>query len=455
MSQSTRQGVLFEDVFGKSTHVVFDGEASSSDGGAVLLAAMDRRGGVTQSLASAIVDARQAGKVRHTTLELLRQRVFGVALGMADCNDAERSAADPVVKALCGRAPIGGADLASQPTLSRFENAPTARELVAMQRSFERSRLEVLCRRHRGARRVVIDLDSTDDPTYGDQQYALFSGFYGTWCYLPLVAFVGFEGDPDQYAVSARLRPGTARNWRTAAPLLRRIVAQLRRELRGVRILVRLDAGFASPMLFDVLEALRVEYVVGIQSNAVLDREAEPWLVRSRMRVIATAASTQHYGDFRYAAKAWEHDRRVVVKAEVVIEGGKSPRDNPRYVVTNLRLAPEDVFVVYRGRGDSENRLKELLLDLEMDRTSCSRFLPNQIRVLFAVAAYALYQDLRWSLRRTDAARLSVASMRLRLVKIGARVVESARRIVLHLPAAHPWKDLFRRAALAVGAAPA
>lgn len=452
MSKSTRQSVLFEDVLGKPALAVFDAEASSSEGGATLLAAVDRRGGITESLAASLVDVRQPGKVRHSTLSLVRQRVFGMALGFADCNDAERVAADPVMKALCGRAPIEGADLASQPTLSRFENAPTARELVAMQRNFERSRIDVLCRRHRGCRQVVIDMDSTDDPTHGAQQGALFNGFYGTWCYLPLLSFVSFEGDPEQYAVSARLRPGTARNWRTAAPTLRRLVARIRRGLPKAKILVRLDAGFASPTLIDAMEALRVQYVVGVQGNAALDEKAADLMVRSRLDVNLTGVSARHFGDVTYAAKTWERERRVVVKAEVVVEGNKPPRDNARFVVTNLGLSSEDVFTVYRGRGDSENRLKELLLDLDLDRTSCGRFLANQLRVLLVVAAYALFQDLRWSLRRTEAARFSVGTLRLRLLKIGARIVESARRVVLHLPTAHPWKDLFRSAALAVGA---
>jgi hypothetical protein len=283
MNKSTAQGVLFEDVFSKATQVTFDAEASSSEGGAVLLAAIDRRSRVTESLASTLADERQPGKVRHTTLELVRQRVFGVAVGLADCNDAQRAAGDPLMKAACGRAPLTGADLASQPTLSRFENAPSAKELVAMQRRFEKTRLDVLCRRHRGTRRVVIDMDSTDDPTHGSQQGSLFNGFYATWCYLPLVAFVAFDGDPEQYAVSARLRPGNSKNHRGAMPMVRRLITGLRKRIKRVRILVRLDAGFASPTVFNELERLGVQYVVGTPGNEVLDRAAEPHLMRSRI----------------------------------------------------------------------------------------------------------------------------------------------------------------------------
>lgn len=452
MSESTRHGVLFEDVFAKETQAVFDTEASSSDGGLVLIAKCDRRAGVTDALASALRDERQAGKVKHALGELVRQRVYGIALGLADCNDAERAASDPVMKAACGRAPLTGADLASQPTLSRFENAPSARELVAMQRSFEQARLGVLCKRHRAAHQVTIDMDGTDDPTHGGQQFALFNGFYGTWCYQPLVAFVSFDGDPEQYAVSARLRPGNAKSHRGAVPMLRRIVRGLRRRMKGVRIFVRLDAGFASDTVFKALERMGVDYSVGTPSNAVLDRKAEPAMMRSRIRVAYTGASTQSFDDFRWAARSWDRDRRVVVKAEVTVEGGKPPRDNPRFVVTTRPGAAEDVYAEYCQRGDTENRLKELLLELEMDRTSCTRFLANQLRVLLTLAAYALFQDLRWRLRGPE--RLSVATLRLRLLKIGARVTESVRRIVLHLPVAHAWKDLFRRAALAVGASP-
>jgi hypothetical protein len=352
--------------------------------------------------------------------------------------------------AACGRAPLTGADLASQPTLSRFENAPPAEKLVAMQRGFEEARLDTLCRRHSTVRRVTIDMDSTDDTTHGAQQYSLFNSFYGTWCLQTLMAFVAFDGHPEQYVVSARLRPGNAPSTRGAVPMLRRIVLGLRRRIKRVKILVRLDAGFASPTVFDALERLRVDYVVGMPSNQVLDRKAEPAMMRSSIAASMIGASAQRFDDFRYAAKSWSRERRVIVKAEVTVEGNKPARDNPRFVVTNLRGEPESDYTTYKGRGDSENRIKELLLDLEMDRTSCTSFLANQLRVLFTLAAYALYQDLRWGLH--DQERLTVATLRLRLVKIGARVTESVRRIVLHLPVAHPWKDLFRRAALAVGA---
>jgi len=450
MSESTRQSVLFEDVFSKDVQVAFDAEASTSDGGAVLLTAVDRRSRLTELLAESLGDERQSGKVKHTVLELVRQRVFAIALGMADCNDAQSVAADPVMKAACGRAPLTGAVLASQPTLSRFENAPSAQKLVAMQRGFEKSRLDELCRRHRKVRNVTIDMDSTDDTTHGAQQHSLFNSFYGTWCYQTLLAFVAFDGDPEQYAVSARLRPGNAKSPRGAVPMLRRIVRGLRRRMKRVRILVRLDAGFASPTVFDALERLGVDYIVGMPSNAVLNRLAEPAMMRSSVTASLTGTSAQHFDDFNYAANSWKSERRVIVKAEVVIEGNRAARDNPRFVVTTLRAEPEADYTTYKGRGDSENRIKELLLDLEIDRTSCTSFLANQLRVLFTLAAYALYQDLRWQMR--DPKRLTVASMRLRLVKIGARVTESVRRIVLHLPAAHPWKDLFLRAARAVGA---
>lgn len=452
MSKATRQSVLFEDVFAKRAQVVFDAEATSSDGGLVLLAAVDRRSRVTDSLVAALADERQPGKVKHSLPDLVRQRVYGIALGLADCNDSERSAADPLMKAACGRAPLTGADLASQPTLSRFENAPTARELVAMQRRFEESRLDLLCRRHRCVRRVTIDMDGTDDPAHGGQQGVLFNGFYGKWCYVPLVSFVSFDGDPEQYAVSARLRPGNAKCQRGAVPVLRRIVRGLRRRMPHARVLVRLDAGFANPRLFTALECMGVDYVVGMAGNAALDRNAEPAMIKSRALVAQTGASARGFADFRYAAGSWEQERRVVVKAEVTVEGERSPRDNARFHVTNLRLGSANVHALYCGRGDSENRLKELLLDLEMDRTSCTRFLANQLRVLLTLAAYALYQDLRRGLR--DTVRMTVATLRLRLVKIAARVTESARRIVLHMSDSHPWRDLFRRAARSVGASP-
>lgn len=453
MPDHSRESLLFPEIFSRPTTIAFDAEALTSDGGAVLLGALDRGIGLTARLCEALNDRRQSVKVRHSLLELVRQRVYGIALGYADGADAERLREDPVVKLLCGRKAVAGDALATQPTLSRFENAPTARDLVAFGRRFEDLSIGLIKRRHRKARLITLDLDPTVDPTHGQQQLTFFNGHYRTWCYLPLLGFVSIDDDPDQYLVYARLRPGNAPAPRCIVPTLRRLVARLRKEFPGATIRVRLDGAYATPRVFEALEQLRgVQYLVAMGENSVLQRHAEPILKRVRKNVKKSGQTEHIFDECSYQARSWPNARRVIIKAEVVAHPGRDPRDNPRFVVTNMRHAPKTIYKIYRGRGESENRLKELKNDLEMDRTSCCSFVANQFRVLLTATAYVLYQELRWRLRRTELRRAQVGTLRERLMKIGARIVASVRRLVLHFPTSCPWAHLWRAAARAVGA---
>ena len=231
------------------------------------------------------------------------------------------------------------------------------------------------------------------------------------------------------------------------------MIEALRARFRRTRILVRLDGGFSSPEIFTFLEEQGVDYVVAMARNKVLERRSRRLLGTARRRSRESGQSEALFGETRYAARSWrKHKRRVIYKAEVVRLGDREPRDNCRYVVTNLRLTPENVYKVYRQRGDVENRIKELKDDLYLDRTSCSRFLANQLRVLMTATAYVLLQELRLKLQRTSLATAQVATLRLRLLKIGGRVQRSVRRICLHLSANHPWAADWTTAARAVGA---
>jgi hypothetical protein len=455
MANRTQQSVLFEDTFTKPVHVAFDAEALSSDGGLTLLSALDRGIGLSQDLIVALVDPRDGTRIDYTFEELFGQRCLGIAQAYADGNDAARLSGDPMLKLALGRDPITGADLASQSTISRFENTITARHAATMGRRFGAFVINRLARRHRKARVVTIDLDSTVDPTHGNQQLTLFNRFYDTWCYLPLVGFLSIDGDPEQYLFHARLRPGTSRDVRGVVPLLRRTVAELRRKFPKARIQVRTDAGFYHPMLLDVLEELKVVYAVAMPKNAALARIAAPLMTIARTLGERYGETQTLYGEGQYQARSWPCERRVVCKAEVLYYSGRSAKDNERFVVTNrTRMSPENIYAWYCGRGDSENRIKELKLDLAMDRTSCSRFVANQFRVLMTAAAYALFQELRWRLRKTEAGRWSVARLRDMLLKVAVRVTSSVRRVVCHLPAHLPCDDLWRCAAIACGAAP-
>ncbi|MEK6716906.1 MAG: IS1380 family transposase, partial [candidate division NC10 bacterium] len=439
----------------KPVVAAFDMAHASSDGGAVLLKALDTQWGLTQQLAASLADPRQPGKIQHQGVELLRQRVFGIACGYADCNDAARLADDPIHKLLLDRDPLAGPALASQPTLSRFENAVGPRELIAMGHVLADTVIAHHRRRLKGrAERITLDFDPTDDPTHGQQELTFFNGHYDTWCYLPVVATVTFNAEGEQYAVGAVLRPGNAPASRGAIGLLRRLVRKLRAAFPGATLRVRLDGGFATPKLFAFLEAAGVEYVVAMASNSRLEKRIRRLMGKARMLSKATGRTEHLYGDTRYAARKWSRKRRVVMKAEVVRHPGRDPKNNPRFVVTNLPDAPQSVYECYCQRGDMENRLKELHHGLEMDRTSCSGFWANQFRVLLTLAAYILFQELRRRAAGTTCAAAQVTTLRERLLKLAVWVERSVRRIVLHLPAAFPWLTTWRRIALAVGAVP-
>jgi len=454
MRDDTQQGVLFEGFSSKPVVVEFTARSHSSEGGLPLLAKVDRRLGLTARLAGALWEQRAAERVEHDLPEMVRQRVFSIALGYADGNDAARIGADPLVKLACGLAPEAESGLASQPTISRFERGRGGRELIGMARALEKVVIEDLARRHKRARRITIDLDSSEDPTHGQQPFAYFNGYYDKWCYLPLFGFLSVDAEPEQHLFFARLRPGTARDGRCVRALLRRVVPKLKRRFRRAEVLIRLDAGFAGAELLELFEELGVSYVAALPKNAVLSAEAAPHMHAARVLTERCGIATQLFGECGYGADTWSRERRVIYKAEVVVHPGREPRDNLRFVVTNLRASSEALWKLYCARGDVENRIKELKSDLEIDRTSSTSFLANQLRVLLTAAAFVLFQALRRALRGTELERAQVATLRLRLLKIGAVVRESWRRIVLQLPSAHAFADAWRRAALAVGASP-
>jgi hypothetical protein len=449
---TTTECSLFPDLFDRPLTARFDLPNASSDGGAVLLKAADRRLDLIPRLAAALVDERQPGKVRHALVDLLGQRIYGLALGYEDANDAARLTDDPLHKLLLDRDPISGGALASQPTLSRFENDATRGELLAMSDALFEAVLDRHRRRRRKVRRITIDLDVTDDPTHGTQQMTFFNGFYDTWCYLPMLAFLTFDREREQYLCAAALRPGNAPTHAGALTLLTRIVDRLQQRFPRARLLIRLDAGFAEPELFEFLDQVGVDYVVAMAKNRVLVRKAELDLIVARVFSDHTGRTEHVYTDFAYAAGTWSRERRVVCKAEVVRLEGREPRLNPRFVVTNLAGNARRIYErTYCRRGDAENRIKELF-DVAFDRTSCSRFNANQLRVLLAAAAYVLLQELRLAAHGTAWARAQVATLRLELLKIGVQVIASVRRLVLRLPAAFPYRDGWRAIALRSGA---
>jgi len=450
------QSVLFTELENRPVVLAFDQAHGSSDGGAILLSASNRRfgDGLIESLSACAQDARQQVKVDHQTAELMRQRIYGLVCGYEDANDAARIGTDPMHKLLAGRDPLKGLDLASQPTLSRFENSVTPRSLFTMGMTLAES---VIARhgkrRNVHARLVTIDMDPTDAATYGAQQLSFFNTHYDNHCYLPMLSFISFDSEPDQYLCAAVLRSGNVGAATGAVGLLRRLIRLVRSSFPKARIRVRLDGGFASPAVFNLLDAEpKVEYVVAMASNAVLERHAADALDVARLCAGLTEETEHVYGDARYAARSWKRQRRVIFKAEVVRAEGKEPRDNPRFVVTNMEQSAQWIYEeVCCQRGDVENRIKELKA-LDVDRTSCTSFWANQLRVLMAAAAYVLLQEIRLNAALTTLARAQVWTLRERLLKLGARVAASVRRIVVHLPESFPWRNDFQKIVAALGA---
>ena len=455
MPESARQSVLFPDIFSKPVLVESTDQPMSNDGGAILPIPIDRALQLTESLAAAMTDSRQGGKMDHALVELTRQRVFAIAQGYPDANDAAALARDPALLLACQRSPLGAEALAWQPTLSRFENAANARTLLAMTEVLCRRVLsyQQQCRRARRTRLIRIDLDPTCDPTYGQQEFSVFNGLYGTSCYLPLLVTVSFDAEPTKYWVAAVLRPGNASSRVGTLGVLRRLVELLQEDFPQARLRLRADSAFAVPELLDCWEAAGLEYVIGLPTNAVLARSSQRLMAQARRRCRRSGGKVSLYSAVRYRAGSWSRSRRVVYKAEVVVHPAREPRDNDRYVVTNLQRGPRAVFSEFHGHHDMENRIKEMKLDLRMDKTSCERFAANQFRVLVTLAAGMLLQAFQQRLPANgEFAGAQMVTIRERLFKRAVRVTESVRRIVWQFSRHYPWAAAWNEIALAVGA---
>ena len=450
------QCCFFPELFSKPLVVSFDQLHASSDGGAILLRAADRRLGLTSRLGACLVDERQDGKIEHTLWELIGQRVYGIACGYTDANDAARLADDPIFKLLLDRQPVTGQALASQPTLSRFENGVAGKQLFALGETIVDSVLEKHQKRLRKkAKRITLDLDPTADPTHGAQQLSFFHGYYDTSCYLPLLAFASFNDEAEQYLLTSLLRPGNAPDKLGAVAVLKRLIAKTTDRFPLARILVRLDGGFACPEVMNFLSSdCTVDYVAALPANSVLNKKAKP-LMRQARKLSQKSGKTEHvYGQCWYQAQTWSEPKRVIIKAEVVRQPGREPKDNARFVATNCRQSPRHIYQqIYCQRGEIENRVKELH-DLGIGRTSCSKFWANQFRLLLTTAAYVLMQELRAKAARTACARAQVQTIRERLLKIGVWICVSVRRLVIHMPAGFPYLKTWTRLAQALGASP-
>jgi hypothetical protein len=431
MTECSLERVEFTRIFGRRVVADFAGGRISSDAGGLLLAEADRRMGLTAALATCVADSREAAKVEHPVEQMIRQRVYGLALGYEDLNDWDRLRQDPLWQMLAGK----DGQLASSPTLCRFENGVERKALLAMS--------EVLVERfisgHRKPpKKVVLDFDATDDPVYGGQEKRFFHGYYDSYCYLPLYVFCG------KHLLVALLRPSNIDPARGSRAVLKMLVERLRRAWPKVQIVLRADSGFCRWRTMRWCDGHGVGYILGLAKNSRLDGLSGKLQRRAERQYGQSGRKQRLFGEFRYAAYTWDRPRRVIARVE---HSAKGP--NPRYVVTSLDGQAAELYDDgYCPRGEMENRIKEQQLDLFAGRTSAHRFQVNQLRLLLAAAAYVLVDYIRrHALSDTELQSAQCGTIRLKLFKIGARIVRSVRRIVLHLSSGYPYARLFCHAA--------
>jgi hypothetical protein len=415
----------------REVDVGFDGGDVSSDGGLLLLRQVDKRLGLIESVAEKLPDPRNPALVQHPTVDLLRQRVFGICQGYEDLNDHDTLREDLALQTALER----DTPAASSPTLCRFENRADRATAIATHgiiidqfvASFKTAPTE-----------LILDFDATDDVVHGNQEGRHFSAFYDNYCFLPLYVFCG------EQLLLAYLRPASKDAALHAAAILKLLTDRLRQTWPKVRILFRGDSGFCRPLLLSWCERNDVEYLIGLAKNSRLAKLSVSWRDSAAQAFATTLDPQRHFGEFKYAAKSWSRERRVIVKAEHNDQGA-----NPRYVVTNLANPPQELYERgYCGRGDMENRIKECQLGLFSDRTSCHLWWPNQFRLLLAALAYVLMERLRTiGLAGTELARAQVSTLRCRLLKVGAVIVRNTRRVRFFLASAFPHQDAFRTAA--------
>lgn len=426
----------------RTFRMVFDAEPVSSDGGGPLLRELDSTLGLTEGLAACIRDTRDARYVSHSTLELLRQRIYGIALGYEDCNDSRTLRHDAVMKALCGRDPATEKPLASQPSLSRLETSASPRTCYRMASAL----LDAYFARHpKPPARLTIDFDDTEDPTHGGQQLTFFNAFYDTHLYFP---FLVFDGAGDLMTVV--LLPGKKQSGKTMAAIMKRIARRVRRRWPRTDVLLRADSQFSSASMLRMCRDAGVDFLFGLTPNSVLRGKAKALCAEAKRRFERTGKPVRIFTSTWHKAKRatprWPRSYRLVIKAEHTALGA-----NVRFVITSLLGNAEKLYDRYVQRAEAcENSIKDLKNVLKADRLSCHAFWANQFRLFLHAAAYVLMFCLRAAAKGTELETAQMDTLRLRLLKVAVRVAVTVRHLWFHLTSAHPWQELWHRVARAI-----
>jgi hypothetical protein len=433
MTECNTDGIHFASLGRRAIIANFNGGRLTTDGGLLLLRQMNRQLGLTDALSACILDPRDPAMIEHDQATMIAQRVLAIACAYEDLNDHGALRHDPALQIAVERPPDDQRPLASPPTLCRLENRVMRKAFLKMHEVF----LDQFVKANpTPPKELILDFDATDDPVHGQQEGRFFHGYYDGYCFLPLYVFGGDE------LLVAYLRPSNIDPALHTGAILKLLVQGLRQVWPNVKITLRGDSGFCRWRLMRWCDRHDVQYILGLAKNEVLKRLAEPWVIKAQQQFADSGQQKQRvFGQVQYAAETWDRLRTVIVKAECLKEG-----PNLRFIVTNLEGDPQALYdEVYCQRGEMENRIKEQQLALFADRTSCHKFLANQFRLMLSAAAYILVQALRrTALAGTELAEAQVDTIRLKLLKIAARVMISVRRVVFQLASGHPSQALFR-----------
>jgi hypothetical protein len=415
-------------VAGKSLTATFDAGRLSSDGGLIVLREIASRLGLAETIARPLHDDRDPARVRHSYAEMALARMLMIAAGYEDCDDIDTLRADPALKIACGRCPDSGADLMSQPTLSRLENTPDWRALTRI----GLGQIDLYCRSFaRPPYKIVLDIDDTDDPVHGQQELALFNAHYDCTCFQPIHIFDGLSGKP----VLSLLRPGKRPSGEEVAKILRHVIRRIRKRWPHVAILVRADSHYCSEPALAVLEAMRCDYIIGFAINAKLAEIAAPWRDQCLMRRSPRTPTVRRFHQLPYRAREWSRSRKVIARVEATAIG-----TDARFVVTSLNGRGKTLYEkVFCARGQAENLIKDMKRFTRSDKTACSRWQANQFRLFLHVGAYWLLHTLRQAAPKRSRWRgATFETVRRMFVKVAVRVEELKGRIRLAFPASFP-----------------
>jgi hypothetical protein len=429
MTQNTKQTMLFKAISHKKVVADFNGGDTSSDAGLLFLREIEKKTGIIDRIANALDDRRHQGYVKHDLAQLLRQRVYQIAAGYEDANDSNQLRNDPILKITCDTLDT---PLASQPTISRFENMFSRKDLYRIAEAFVDSFIASYKKAPEG---IILDIDDTPDATHGNQQLSFFNAYHGSYCFMPIHIYEGTSGK----LITTILRTGKRPSGKEIAMILKRIVRKIRRTWPEVGIIIRGDSHYAGPDMFDFCDKYNLFFILGLTGRTPMNRKVETIIEKAKELFFQNNKPVKLFTEFEYQANSWSSSQRVICKVEYNEKGS-----NVRFILTNLVNSRIKMIyqTIYCGRGAMELMIKEHKNHLGSDRTSCNRFYANQFRLFLHSIAYVLLHAFReLCLKNTQFAAAQFDTIRLKILKIGARVIRLATKINIHLPTSNPYQS--------------